>query len=124
MEKVQNIDFVVMDKKQKLNFAGIIISALLTISCCIGPAVLLLTGASISFLGSLSILKPYRPFFILTGAVFLGIAFWTTFIKKRQCACPADRKKSHIAQIITVAGLLLFITSLFFTQIVTFITGG
>ena len=113
-----------MENKQKLSFVGIIVSALLTITCCVGPAVLLLTGASISFLGSLSFLEPYRPLFILTGAVFLGIAFWTTFVKKRQCACPADRKKARIAQIITVVGILIFMMSLFFTQIVTFILGG
>ena len=124
MDKVQSINFKVMDKKQKLSFAGIVVSALLAISCCIGPAVFLLTGASISFLGSLSFLAPYKPIFIAVGAIFLGIAFWTTFIKKRKCVCPADHKKVRLAQIITVAGLLLFITSLFFTQIITFIAGG
>lgn len=123
MEKVQSMDFEVMDKKQKLSFAGIIVSALLAISCCIGPALFLLTGASISFLGSLTFLAPYKPIFIATGAIFLGIAFWTTFIKKRKCACPADQKKARLAQIITVAGLILFITSLFFTQIVMLIIG-
>ena len=124
MEKIQGMDFVVMDKKQKLSLTGIVISALLAISCCIGPAVFLLTGASISFLGTLSFLEPYRPFFIATGTLFLLIAFWTTFIRKRKCTCPADHKKARLAQIITVAGLLLFIVSLFFTQIITFIVGG
>ncbi len=123
MEKVQSLDFKVIDKKQKLTFTGIFVSAILAISCCIGPAVFLLTGASISFLGSLSFLAPFKPVFITVGAIFLGIAFWTTFIKKKKCACPADHKKARLAQIITVSGLLLFIISLFFTQIVTFIVG-
>ncbi|MCK5674351.1 MAG: hypothetical protein KAH95_13305 [Spirochaetales bacterium] len=124
MEKVQSMNFEIIDKKQKLSFAGIVVSAFLAISCCVGPAVFLFTGASISFLGSLSILEPFKPYFVASGAIFLGIAFWTTFIKKKKCACPADRTKVRLAQIITVAGLLLFITSLFFTQIVTLIIGG
>ena len=124
MEKVQSMDFEVMDKKQKLSFVGIVVSALLAISCCVGPAVFLLTGASISFLGSLSFLEPYKPYFIASGATFLGIAFWTTFIKKKKCACPADHKKAHLAQILTITGLLLFIASLFFTKLITFIVGG
>ena len=124
MEKAKSIDFEVMDKKQKLSFAGIVVSALLAISCCVGPAVFLLTGASISFLGSLSFLAPYKLYFIASGAIFLGIVIWTTFIKKKKCACPADRKKVRLAQIITIAGLLLFIASLFFTKLITFIVGG
>lgn len=35
MEKVQRMDFEVIDKKQKLSFAGIVISSALAISCCI-----------------------------------------------------------------------------------------
>lgn len=124
MERTRSTNFEVMDKKQKLSFAGIILSALLAISCCIGPAVLLLTGASISFLGQLSFLEPLRPYFLFTGAVFLVIAFWTIFIKKKTCSCPADHRKVLIAQVITTGGLLLFIISIFFTQIVTFIIGG
>ncbi len=124
MGKVQSIDFEVLDKKQKLSFAGIAVSALLAISCCVGPAVFLLTGASISFLGSLSFLAPYKPFFIAAGGIFLAIAFWTTFVRKKKCACHADHKKVRLARILTVAGLLLFVSSLFFTQIITFITGG
>ncbi len=113
-----------MERRQSLNLAGLVLSSILAVTCCIGPAVLLVTGASISFLGQLSFLEPYRPYFLLAGSVFLGIAFWTTFVRKRECSCPADRRKVLIAQIITVGGLLLFIISLFFTQIVKFIVGG
>ena len=113
-----------MESRQSINISGIVLSSLPAVTCCIGPAVLLLTGASISFLGQLSFLEPFRPYFLLTGAVFLVIAFWTTFVKKKACSCPTDHRKVLIAQIVTVGGLLLFIISLFFTQIVTFIVGG
>ncbi len=124
MDKIDTIDVAVMDKKQKLSFAGIVVSALLAISCCVGPAVFLLTGASISFLGSLAFLAPFKPYFLASGGIFLGIAVWTTFIKKIKCACPADHKKRRLAQILTITGLLLFVVSLFFTQIITFFVGG
>jgi mercuric ion transport protein len=113
-----------MERRQSISITGIVLSSLLAVTCCIGPAVLLLTGASISFLGQLSFLEPFRPYFLSAGAVFLLIAFWTTFVKKKTCSCPADHRKVLIAQILTVGGLLLLIISVFFTQIVIFIVGG
>jgi hypothetical protein len=71
VDKVKSIDFEVIDKKQKLTFAGIAFSAILAISCCIGPAVFLLTGASISFLGSLSFLAPRGMALLTNVEIFL-----------------------------------------------------
>jgi mercuric ion transport protein len=50
------------------------IAALLASTCCLGPLVLLLLGFSGAWIGNLTVLEPYRPFFIgaATAALFFA----------------------------------------------------
>jgi mercuric ion transport protein len=43
--------------------------------CCVGPLVLLALGIGGSWVGSLTAMEPYRPFFIGMTLLFLGLAF-------------------------------------------------
>jgi mercuric ion transport protein len=43
--------------------------------CCVGPLVLLALGISGTWIGVLTALEPYRPFFIGLTLLFLGLAF-------------------------------------------------
>lgn len=43
--------------------------------CCVGPLVLLALGIGGSWVGSLTVMEPYRPFFIGLTLLFLGLAF-------------------------------------------------
>lgn len=109
--------------KDRLIGSGIVVSSLMAISCCIGPAIFLLTGASVAVLGQLSFLDPYRPFFLTTGFLLLGIAVWRIFVKKKNCTCAADKRKRIVAQILTLMGLFLLLLASFFTNIVEFFIG-
>ena len=64
--------------------AGVTASA-----CCAGPLILLMLGISGSWIGNLSALEPFRPFFILTAMVFLGFAFRKIYLTPKVCSTEA-----------------------------------
>ncbi len=53
-------------------FAGGI-AAVLASSCCLGPLLLVALGFSGAWIGNLTVLEPYRPFFL--GAAMLALLF-------------------------------------------------
>ena len=50
------------------------LAAVLASTCCLGPLVLVALGLSGAWIGNLTLLEPYRPFFIAgaLGALFLA----------------------------------------------------
>jgi mercuric ion transport protein len=67
--------------------------------CCVGPLVLLALGVSGAWIGSLTALEPYRPFFIGLTLLFLGLAFHRLYFARRACnpgsACANPRTLKH-----------------------------
>ena len=49
------------------------LAALLASTCCLGPLVLVALGLSGAWIGNLTLLEPYRPFFI--GGAFVALFF-------------------------------------------------
>ena len=70
--------------------------------CCVGPLVLLGLGISGSWIGSLSIMEPFRPVFMALTLLFLGLAFRKLYLTPASCevgtACanPAIRKRQRV----------------------------
>ena len=60
--------------------------ALLASTCCLGPLVLLLLGVSGAWIGNLTALEPYRPFFILAAVAALLFAYRAVFRPSITCA--------------------------------------
>lgn len=54
--------------------------------CCVGPLVLLALGIGGSWIGSLTAMEPYRPFFIGLTLFFLGLAFRQLYLVPQVCA--------------------------------------
>ena len=50
------------------------ISALLASACCLGPLVLIMLGISGAWIGSLTLLEPYQPWFMGVAAIALVVA--------------------------------------------------
>lgn len=77
-------------------FAGGL-AAILASTCCLGPLVLITLGISGAWIGSLSVLEPYRPLFI--GAALVALLFaWRRIFRPAQacksgevCAIPQVR---------------------------------
>lgn len=80
-----------MNKNQQINhrrsnlpILGSLASAILASLCCLGPVVLAILGAGSA--GFFSIFEGARPYLIGVTAVFLGLAFFLTY-RKRKVKC-------------------------------------
>lgn len=66
---------------------GGILGAALASSCCIVPLILVLLGVSGTWIGSLTALEPYQPYFVVMTLAFLAGGFWHVYFRpKLDCA--------------------------------------
>jgi len=85
----ENISVTVQDGTpgKRIAATGSVIGAVLASSCCIVPLLLVTLGVSGAWIGSLSALEPYKPWFAAVTMIFLGIGFWQVYWKpKQECA--------------------------------------
>jgi mercuric ion transport protein len=76
-----------MRRAQKLVTAGGVSGAIAASSCCILPLVLFGLGVSGAWIGNLTRLAPYQPYFIAATAGCLGCGYWLRYrARKRACA--------------------------------------
>jgi mercuric ion transport protein len=54
--------------------------------CCVGPLVLLALGIGGTWVGSLTAMEPFRPFFIALTLLFLGLTFRRLYRAPQVCA--------------------------------------
>lgn len=100
-------------KESNIPIAGGLIAAAGAGLCCAGPLVLLLLGVSGSWIGSLTLLEPFRPYFILVVIVLFSYAARKIYrpIDKCEpgstCAVPKVRLGRQI--ILWVAGLIALV---------------
>jgi mercuric ion transport protein len=98
----------------RLLAAGGIFGALIASSCCVAPLVLVTLGVSGAWIGSLTALEPYKPYFLTVTATLLAAGFWHVYFKPKQacadggyCARPASsRITKSVLWIATVLVLL------------------
>lgn len=65
---------------------GGVIGAVLASSCCIVPLVLVTLGVSGAWIGSLTALAPYQPYFVAVTLALLAGGFWHVYFRqKRDC---------------------------------------
>ncbi len=72
-----------MKQENASSFLAIAMAFLAT-SCCLGPAIFLVFGTSIGFLGEFSFLSPLRPYFLGFAYVVLGFVLSETEMRTRQ----------------------------------------
>jgi mercuric ion transport protein len=108
---------------------GAIISVVAASLCCVGPLVLMALGVSGAWMGSMTVLEPYRPIFMILVFGFLGTAFYKTYRKPKRedcaeescCAYPS-RDRLNKAALWTVA--LLVVGFLAVPYVVPYLTAG
>ena len=82
---------------------GGVIGAILAASCCVVPLVLVTLGVSGAWIGSLTVLEPYKPIFAVVTLALLGFGFWHTYFKPKEvcegsyCANPTSTRVTRIA---------------------------
>lgn len=74
---------------KRIAATGSVIGAILASSCCIAPLLLVTLGVSGAWIGRLSALEPYTPWFSAATLIFLGIGFWQVYWKEKP-ACEED----------------------------------
>ncbi|PYV68093.1 MAG: mercuric ion transporter MerT [Acidobacteria bacterium] len=65
-------------------FAGGL-AAILASTCCLGPLILISLGFSGAWIGNLTVLEPYRPFFIVAAVLALSFAGRQIFRPAHPC---------------------------------------
>ena len=73
--------------RQRLVAVGGVLGALAASSCCIIPLILFSLGISGAWIGNLTALAPYKPFFVAGTTGVLGYGFYLVYWKpRRACA--------------------------------------
>jgi mercuric ion transport protein len=92
------------------------IAVVLASTCCLGPLVLVSLGFTGAWIGTLSILEPYRPFFLVVTTVTLVLAGFRVFRPVQACApgdlccSPQSRRYQRMVFVaVTVLALLAFV---------------
>ncbi|MCO4810599.1 MAG: mercury transporter MerT [Gammaproteobacteria bacterium] len=91
------------DRKQQVAAAGGVVGSLLASSCCIGPLLLIMLGASGAWIGSLSALKAYQPVFVTLTVGFLAFGFWQVYGRPQQSCEEASCSTPGSDRIVKVA---------------------
>ncbi len=96
--------------------AGGLAGALLASSCCILPLILVTLGIGGAWLGTLTALEPYRPYFVVFAAGLIGLGYWQVYFRPRKsCAADGDCARARSSRL--MQGVLWFSTAIVFLVI-------
>lgn len=98
--------------------AGGLAGAALAASCCIAPLVLILLGVSGAWIGALTALEPYKPWFVGAALIFLTLGFGRVYFgpdrvceEDAACACRGSSQltKGALWSALVLVGLAMTI---------------
>ncbi len=93
------------------------LAAILASTCCLGPLVLVALGLSGAWIGNLTLLEPYRPFFIAGALVALFFAGRRIFRPAQACepgeVCALPRTQRVYKILFGIASALVLIALLY-----------
>ena len=98
-------------QKETVSSLGTILASFLAASCCIGPAIFVIFGTSIGFMGWFAALELIRSYLLGAGFLMLGYSFWKLYLKKRDCSCKEDIRVRTIARGIFWIGFAALVLS-------------
>lgn len=106
-EKSQN-------KTKWLLGAGIL-AALGSTLCCIAPLALFFLGISGAWIGNLTAMEPYKPYFLIVAIAFVTVGFWKVYKKPKAqdcepgtfCAMPSSDRINKIMLGISIGVIAL-----------------
>ncbi len=73
----------------KWGLTGAIAAAVGSSVCCLGPLLLVALGISGAWIGNLTAMEIYRPYWMAATLVFLGLAFFRVYQKPKETVCAA-----------------------------------
>ena len=113
------------DKRKGWFATGGVIGAVLASACCVAPLMLLTLGISGAWIGTLTALEPYKPYFAIVALVFIGLGFRQVYFKAKPtcvdgsyCAKPQSalitKTALWIATVLVVLALTIDLWAPFF----------
>jgi mercuric ion transport protein len=104
-------------KTENISSVGTIVASFLAASCCIGPAIFIIFGTSMSFMGDLAFFEPFRPYLLGSAILLLSFSFWKLYLKKQKCNCREDIRSRKIARSIFWVGVVAIAFSASFQSV-------
>jgi mercuric ion transport protein len=95
-----------------LGAIGGLAAAIGSLSCCVVPLALFSLGVSGAWIGNLTALSPYQPYFIAAALLFLGVGFWRVYrTPKVACAdgtyCAQPRSRRLVKSVLWLSVVLV-----------------
>ncbi|KWV56593.1 mercury transporter MerT [Bradyrhizobium macuxiense] len=90
---------------------GGLLGAIASSSCCIAPLLLFSLGVSGAWIGNLTRLAPYQPYFIAATIALLGAGYWLIY-RTSKLACAADAACARLLPSRLVRAMLVVATLL------------
>jgi mercuric ion transport protein len=87
--------------------AGGILGALAASACCIVPLVLFTLGVSGAWIGNLTQLAPYQPYFIAATVICLGFGYWLRYRSRKVACADAEVCARPLPNRVVTTGLVL-----------------
>lgn len=104
-------------RKQRIFAAGGAIGAILASTCCVVPLILVTLGVSGAWIGNLTALEPYKPYFGAVALISIGLGFRQVYFKDRAacaessyCAKPASAVVTKTVLWLSTVVVLLALT--------------
>jgi mercuric ion transport protein len=69
---------------------GGMLGAVLASACCVLPLALVSLGVSGAWIGSLTLLEPYKPYIAVVTLALIGGGFWSVYLRKPAVVCGPD----------------------------------
>lgn len=105
------------DRQKGWLAVGGVLGAFLASVCCIVPLVLVTLGVSGAWIGNLTVLEPYKPYFVAVTLALIGMGFWHVYFKPKPtcadgsyCARPESSRLTKTALWLATILVLLAIT--------------
>lgn len=99
-------DGAIGQNTEKLVASGGLLGAFAASACCILPLVLFSLGISGAWIGNLTRLAPYQPYFLAFAAACLGYGYWRVY-RSRRMACTGGQVCARpLPNRIVMAGLI------------------
>ena len=99
--------------KTKLLASGGVLGAILASACCVLPLGFAFLGVSGAWIGELTSLAPYQPFFLMFAALCIGFGFWRAYgysgACEEACGTPLSRRLTKVA--LWIAALVLAVAA-------------
>jgi len=86
---------------------GGLLGALVASSCCLLPLVLFGLGVSGAWIGNLTQLAPYQPFFIAASIACLGYGYWLVYRSSKAACAGGEACARPLANWLVQLGLIV-----------------